>query len=739
MKNKKHKNENEKNFDELTQVHNRLKYMENKLQRLLEKEGKEINSELEKFLETSYEVIVDNHIKEKQKIKNKTKVNKNYLDKIIRECKEGVFLIGKAGDIQGTNGRLEPLLGYKTADFQKIDIKSVFPLADRLESNTKYSDALSPHMALFYERKKQKLAPMETIFLDKKKNAIPFHVKTAFLKDSTDQLMGAIILLKDIRERKGLEYEIKIEKEKLKEILETSKNIEIIERLKEDLEENKIYIKSIIESSTDGIIITDTSGFIKRVNKPFEKLSGYQHHELEGKHWAELNPHETKEYPTNYGDKILLDQSYINGLLDSMSGLFSEGGTYFDAYLIRRDGALVPVGCSLYWIYDRKGERNEGFVIVRDLTEKKLDEMKLKQANIELQEAKEYLENIISTSADGIVITDPQGTIIRVNEAVEKMAGYTQEEMKGMHVSQLSLHAPDETYYQLRANMVDKLFAEGRVTGLESEWKSKKGELVPIELNAALLKDKEGLVVGGVIGIRDIRERKKLEEMKNDFISSISHELRTPLTSVKGSIDNLLDGIAGKLNDDQREYLAIINNESDRLVRLINDLLDLNKLEAGSITLFPEEIEYIALVAQVVFSLKELAHEKGLTLEMEASSKEILFKADRDRINQILINLINNAVKFTERGGIKVVVENPKNQSVTTRVIDTGIGIPQDGLDRVFDKFYQLNKPRTGTSRGSGLGLSITKNLVEMHGGKIWVESEEGTGSEFYFTLPTGV
>ena len=375
---------------------------------------------------------------------------------------------------------------------------------------------------------------------------------------------------------------------------------------------------------------------------------------------------------------------------------------------------------------------------MRDLKEKKLADKKLDKAYSELQEAREYLENIISTSADGIVITDPQGTITRVNEAVENMAGYTQEEMKGMHVSQLSLHVPDETYYQLRADMVDKLFAEGRITGLESEWNSKHGELVPIELNAALLKDKENTVVGGVIGVRDIRERKKLEEMKNDFISSISHELRTPLTSIKGSIDNLLDGIAGKLNDDQREYLAIINGESDRLVRLINDLLDLNKLEAGNIKLFPEEVEYISLIAQVVFNFKELAHEKGLTLEMESPSREIYFKADRDKINQVLINLINNAIKFNEHGGIKVVVEDFKNQSVATRIIDTDIGIPQDELDRVFDKFYQLNKPRTGKSRGSGLGLAITKNLVELHGGKIWAKNKEDKGSEFYFTLTPG-
>ena len=174
------------------------------------------------------------------------------------------------------------------------------------------------------------------------------------------------------------------------------------------------------------------------------------------------------------------------------------------------------------------------------------------------------------------------------------------------------------------------------------------------------------------------------------------------------------------------------------MVRLINDLLDLNKLEARSIKILFEEIEYISLVAQVVFNLKELAYEKGLNLELDWNRVEIYLKVDRDRVNQILVNLINNAIKFTERGGIKVIVEDSGDQFITTRIRDTGVGIPRDELDKVFDKFYQLSKASAVKSKGSGLGLSITKKLIEMHGGKIWVESEEGKGSEFCFTLPTG-
>ncbi|MBP1722285.1 MAG: sensor histidine kinase, partial [Deltaproteobacteria bacterium] len=245
-----------------------------------------------------------------------------------------------------------------------------------------------------------------------------------------------------------------------------------------------------------------------------------------------------------------------------------------------------------------------------------------------------------------------------------------------------------------------------------------------------------GGVAGGVIGVRDVRERKKLEKMKNDFISNISHELRTPLTSIKGSIDNLLDGIAGHLNDAQREYLTIINSESNRLVRLIDDLLDLNKLEARSLKLLPAEVEYVSLVAQAVYSLKDLAYDKGLSIDMAWPAAEIPLAGDRDRIYQVLVNLINNAIKFTEQGKINVIVEDTRNGSVTTRIRDTGVGIPPAEIEKIFDRFYQIQRPLAEKSRGAGLGLAISKSLIEMHGGTIRVESREGTGSEFAFTLP---
>ncbi len=725
----------EETGDTLYRAQCRLTHLENKLKRLLTDEEDGATGELETIMERADALMISTHASGSNSADTSVSVSKTRLALLIRQCRDGAFIVDKSGSIQETNGNLEALLGYRRTDFKNISLKSIFPLADRLESVTKYFDAFTNHMYLFYERKKFNLSPIETTVLDRQKRPVPFQVKAIYLKNSRAQLTGALFLLRDISRRRKLEKQIQAEKKKLEQILDVSKKIEIIERLKQDLAENTIYIESIIESSTDGIVVTDTSGFIKRVNRAFARLLGYDTSELVDRHWAELNPLEGKDYYTLYGEAVR-GRSYIKELLERMGDLFSKGEAYFEAYLKRNDETVVPVGCGLYWVHNKKGERSEGIVIVRDLTERKVAEKKIERAYFELREAKEYLENIISTTVDGIITTDPQGVIERSNESIEVMTGYREDELKGMHISHLSLHRADRGYRQTMSRMVTELFRDGRVTGIESVWKGKNGLHVPIEANAALLKDKKGTVAGGVVGVRDVRERKKLEKMKNDFISNISHELRTPLTSIKGSIDNLLDGIAGQLNEGQQEYLTIINAESNRLVRLIDDLLDLNKLEARSLKLLPVEVEYISLVAQAVYSLKELAYEKGLSIVMEWAASELPLAADRDRIYQVLLNLINNAIKFTERGAITVIVEDVNNGSVTTRIRDTGVGIPRDEVEKIFDRFYQIQRPLAEKSRGAGLGLAISKSLIEMHGGTITVESREGAGSEFTFTLP---
>ena len=230
---------------------------------------------------------------------------------------------------------------------------------------------------------------------------------------------------------------------------------------------------------------------------------------------------------------------------------------------------------------------------------------------------------------------------------------------------------------------------------------------------------------------------KELDKLKSRFLSNVSHELRTPLTAIYGLAANMLDGITGQLNDKQFEYLKDIKASTDRLARLIEELLDLSIIEAGRVELRPETLSLESLVHEVASSLRPVGEEKLIEIQVGPVDPDLTASVDRDRIAQVLTNLIGNAMKFTPAQG-QVVVSAHRNGSLWAEVsiADTGAGIPPEEQDKIFDEFYQISRPGKEKSQGVGLGLAISKELVEMHGGKIWVESETGKGSTFHFTVP---
>lgn len=236
--------------------------------------------------------------------------------------------------------------------------------------------------------------------------------------------------------------------------------------------------------------------------------------------------------------------------------------------------------------------------------------------------------------------------------------------------------------------------------------------------------------------LEDLNEQlREADRLKSDFVSNVSHELRTPLTVIKGSVDNMLDGIVGSFDRPQLEYLGLLKENSDRLGTLINDLLDLSRIEAGRLHLRPEPVPVRAAVRQALDDLRTLAEDKGIGLRLAVASDEAAAIVDPTRLRQILTNLLTNAVKFTPSGGEVAVTVSSKTDVVQVSVADTGEGIPEPDLERVFEKFHQVRGESSG-QRGAGIGLSITRSLVDLHGGRIWAESRERVGSTFHFTLP---
>ncbi len=229
----------------------------------------------------------------------------------------------------------------------------------------------------------------------------------------------------------------------------------------------------------------------------------------------------------------------------------------------------------------------------------------------------------------------------------------------------------------------------------------------------------------------------ELDRLKSEFLSNVSHELRTPLNAIKGSIDNLLDGAAGPVAGEQRTVLARAKGSADRLVRLVNDLLDLARIEAGKVELSRRPVRLREAVTEALDAARPLAEERHLRLEFTAPAQEVLVSADRDRLHQVLMNLLSNAIKFSPPGArVWVEVAREGAEVARTDVRDEGEGIPEAEQERIFDKFQQVSPGPSGKRAGSGLGLAIAKSLIELQGGRIWVRSSPGQGSTFSFTLP---
>jgi signal transduction histidine kinase len=253
------------------------------------------------------------------------------------------------------------------------------------------------------------------------------------------------------------------------------------------------------------------------------------------------------------------------------------------------------------------------------------------------------------------------------------------------------------------------------------------------------------------------RKLQALDRLKSEFVSNVSHELRTPLTAIRMAVDNLLDGVSGDISPTLQRYLTRVKDNTDRLVRLISDLLDLSRIEAGRVELHPAPVSIGETFQDVVDGLRPMATAKGLVLEVVPEGHPVVALADRDKLHQVLTNLVGNAVKFTPEGGrvrlsVRVVhpwesqapsglddapsrVEDAGQVEVT--VEDTGEGIPSEELGAIFEKFHQVHRHGQRKAHGTGLGLTIAKSLIEIQGGTIRVESELGRGSRFIFTLPT--
>ncbi len=357
-----------------------------------------------------------------------------------------------------------------------------------------------------------------------------------------------------------------------------------------------------------------------------------------------------------------------------------------------------------------------------------------------LLDEKERVDSVIRHLAEGLLVVDKNGKVVLMNPAAERMLGVKQSEKIGKPVAE-GLKEEHLVAMTGGANLRDsegQVAKQVEVVSLNDETKR------VLQASTAVVENEDGQTVGMVSVLSDVTKQKELEELKTKFVAHVSHEFRTPLVSIQKSISLIIGKELGEVSPEQQKYLEIANRNMERLSRLVNDLLDLSKLEAGKMELRIKEIWIQELVKQVFLTVETLARGKQIKLETRFTNNSMRIEGDSDRLTQVLTNLVGNAVKYTPDGGTITVDGQsnikdsaiPSGPCIEIGVRDTGIGISPEDQKKIFDKFVQVSLAQPAGFSSTGLGLTIAKEIVDMHGGRIWVESEALKGSRFAFRIP---
>jgi PAS domain S-box-containing protein len=512
------------------------------------------------------------------------------------------------------------------------------------------------------------------------------------------------------------------------------------------------WLAAIVESSDDAILSMDLSGNITSWNAAATRIFGYESTEAIGQ------PVSLLAWPG--------EEERLNLFL----GILRHGGRVDHSEVSRKhkNGKKILVSLSLSPIVDSSGAIIGIFKIARDITERSESAGALEQSKARLtqQEANARAEmlaerryrELIENAPDAILQVDPAGTIVIANHTAEKMFCYTREELMGQNVDLLVPEANRAAHPAHRKALADAGLSRPMGLGLDLLAQRKDGTKFPVEISLSPLKTENGVHVTAVI--RDVTERKltelrvktlqesymtelqarhkeaeRLNQLKSEFMASISHELRTPLHTIIGFAELMQEEGEGPLNSTQRRFMQHIHVDSEHLLGLINDVLDLSRIEAGGLHLHTEPVRLLLIVAESIMAIQPYADARSVVIRL-VGEFDFNVTADPLRLRQILYNLLSNGAKFSLPGGEVHVDALLEEDFVRVTVSDTGMGIAPEECSHIFEKFYQVGLTSVGVREGTGLGLAICKQLVEMQNGKIWVESELGKGSKFHFTLP---
>ncbi len=504
-------------------------------------------------------------------------------------------------------------------------------------------------------------------------------------------------------------------------IFASARDISEQARLQSQLAEQQAYNRSLIEASADALFAIAPDGIITDVNEEATRLTGYSRKHLVNSRFASYF---TEPERARDGVAETLREGRVLG---------------YELTLNTRYGRRITVSTNAGVFTNMAGEPLGILAGARDITAQK-------QLEQQLRDQQFYTRSLIESNIDALMTTDPLGIITDVNQQMEALTGYSRDELIG------SLFKHYFTDPQLAEEGIKLVLSQGKVTNYELTARSKTGRETVVSYNAVTFYDRDGKLQGVFAAARDVTERKGFEstlqetnvqlekaiQAKDRFLTSMSHELRTPLNAIMGFTGTLLMKLPGPLTDEQENQLQTIRSGAHHLLSLINDLLDLAKIESGKVEIRPEPVELASVIQEVISTLQPIAEQKGLEFTARAPQEPVMVRTDKRALSQILLNLTNNAIKFTEKGKVRLDLRQRQSDGrllTDISVVDTGIGIREADQQKLFEAFSQVGKTTASLSEGTGLGLHLSKKLAELISGDISFKSVHGKGSTFTLTL----
>ena len=621
------------------------------------------------------------------------------------------------GVIQIFNVGAERMLGYTAAEvMNKITPADISDPQEVIARATELSVELGTEItpgfeALVFKASRGIEDIYELTYIRKDGSRFPAVVSVTALRDAQDAIIGYLLIGTDNTARKQAE---------------------------EALLKAGALQSAIFNSANFSSIATDAKGVIQIFNVGAERMLGYTAAEVMNK----ITPADISDPQEVIARATELSVELGTEITPGFEALvFKASRGIEDIYeltYIRKDGSRFPAVVSVTALRDAQDAIIGYLLIGTDNTARKQIEAEQKQLSQRLRDHQFYTRSLFESNIDAIMTTDPFGIITDVNKQMEVLTGCTRDELIG---------APFKNYFtdpDGAETSIKKVLREKKVTNYELTARARDGKETVVSFNATTFYDRDRKLQGVFAAARDVTEHKRFEQslleanrMKSEFLANMSHELRTPLNGIIGFTEFLIDEKPGPLKTKQKEYLGDVLSSARHLLQLINDVLDLAKVEAGKMELHPETFPVHKAVEEVAAGIQGIANKKHIAISIEIGAVLDAVTLDQHKFKQILYNLLSNAVKFSDDGGqVSIKARRLDLQHFEVQIHDTGIGIKPEDVDRLFTEFEQLDSGTARRFEGTGLGLALTKKIVEFQGGRISLESHPGKGTVFTVVLP---